>query len=75
MKRRVIALALALVMLLSSTVVPVLAAESVIKESASGFYYIERTATQAALSAKDKNLFILVDGLYFKDLDKDGELD
>jgi beta-glucosidase len=75
MKRRALALVLALTMLLSSTAIPVFAAESAIKESASGFYYIEATPTQEALSAKDKNLFIVVDGLYFKDLNKNGELD
>ena len=64
MKRRALALVLALTMLLSSTAIPVFAAESAIKESASGFYYIEATPTQEALSAKDKNLFIVVDGLY-----------
>ena len=58
---------------LSSTVIPVFAAaQPVIKESASGFYYIERTATQAALSAKDKDLSSLT--AFTKDLDKDGEL-
>lgn len=73
MKRSIFALALVAIMLLSGTVLPALAAE--IKESASGFFYIEGTPTQAALSAADKDLFIVVDGLYFKDLNKNGALD
>lgn len=73
MRRKVLALALAVIMLLTGVGVPALASE--IKESASGFFYIEETPTQAALSARDKDLFIRVDGLWFKDLNKNGALD
>lgn len=59
--------------LVFSLTLPAMAAE--IKYSESGFYFIEGTETQAPLSAVDKDLFIQVDGLYFKDLNKNGQLD
>ena len=70
-------------MLLSSAMIlsalsgiPAMAEEnSVIKESSSGFYYIEENGDQVRLSNKSADGFIEVDGLYFRDLDKDGELD
>jgi len=49
--------------------------EDAIKESPSGFYYIEQDGDQTRLSAENKDLFINADGLYFKDLNKNGELD
>ena len=50
-------------------------AGSVIQESSSGFYYIEENGEQVRLSSKSAEGFIEADGLYFRDLDKDGELD
>ena len=44
MRRKVLALALAVIMLLTGVGVPALASE--IKESASGFFYIEETPTR-----------------------------
>ncbi len=70
-----IALLLVLAMVLSMVCVPSFADDSVIKESASGFFYIEATDTQAALSAASADKFIQVDGLYFKDLNGNGTLD
>lgn len=70
-----IALLLVLAMMLSMVCVPSFADDSVIKESASGFFYIEATDTQAALSAASADKFIQVDGLYFKDLNGNGTLD
>lgn len=70
-----ISLLLAIVMLLSMCAVPAFAEESAIKESASGFYCIEADGDQAKLSAADKATFLQADGLYFKDLNKNGALD
>ncbi len=70
-----LALLLAIVMTMSVVCVPSLAEETAIKESASGFYYVEKTDTQAALSAATRDKFIQVDGLYFKDLNGNGTLD
>lgn len=72
--KKTISLFLALLMLLSTMAVPAMA-EDVIKESASGFYYIEANGDQKKLSADNKDLFIQADGLYFKDLNKNGALD
>ncbi len=70
-------LALAMAVAANAMCVPALAAEndSVIKESSSGFYYIEANGEQVRLSNKSAEGFIEADGLYFRDLDKDGELD
>ena len=48
-----------------------------VKESSSGFYYVEANEAtgQARLSASSQDIFIQVDGLYFKDLNKNGSLD
>ena len=63
-------------MVASAIGVPVLAEEaSVILESSSGFYYIEENGEQVRLSSNNENGFLQADGLYFRDLDKDGELD
>lgn len=70
-----IALLLAVVMVLSLVCVPSFADDAAIKESASGFFYVEATETQAALSAASADKFIQVDGLYFKDLNSNGTLD
>ncbi len=66
---------LAIVMLIGMAGLPAFAEDAVIKESASGFYYIEANGEQAALSAASKDTFIQADGLYFKDLNKNGALD
>lgn len=73
MKR--IALWMALVMLLSSIGVTAFAEESAIKESASGFYYVEANGEQPRLSAFDKDKLFEQDGLWFKDLNGNGRLD
>lgn len=70
-----IALLLAVVMVLSLVCVPSFADDAAIKESASGFFYVEATETQAALSAASADKFIQVDDLYFKDLNGNGTLD
>ncbi len=63
-------------MVASAIGVPVLAEEaSAILESSSGFYYIEENGEQVRLSSNNENGFLQADGLYFRDLDKDGELD
>lgn len=78
MKKR-IAQGLALVMLFSSLSLPAFAQESAdkgaIKESASGFYYIEADGEQPRLSAFDKDKLFEVDGKWFKDLNGNGQLD
>jgi beta-glucosidase len=73
MKR--VSLLLAIVMLMSVVSIPVFAEGSVIKESASGFYYVEANGNQPRLSAASKDKFIQADGLYFKDLNGNGALD
>lgn len=70
-----IALLLVFAMVLSLVCVPSFADDAAIKESASGFFYVEGTETQAALSAASADKFIQVDGLYFKDLNGNGSLD
>lgn len=67
-------LLLAMVMLLSVVSIPAFAEESVIKESTSGFYYVEANGEQVALSSSSKD-FIEADGLLFKDLNGNGALD
>ena len=73
--KKMVSWLLAVTMLASLCAMPAVAEESVIKESVSGFYYIEANGDQAKLSAADKSLFIESDGLYFKDLNKNGQLD
>lgn len=78
MKKK-IALVLSAAMALNALAVPMVAlaedGSSVIKTSSSGFYYIEADGEQIRLSSKSEDGFMEVDGLYFRDLDKDGELD
>lgn len=63
-------------MILNAISIPVLAQEnSIIQNSTSGFYYIEENGEQVRLSSQNEDGFMEVDGLYFRDLDKDGELD
>ena len=73
--KKMVSWLLAVTMLASLCAMPAVAEESVIKKSVSGFYYIEANGDQAKLSAADKSLFIESDGLYFKDLNKNGQLD
>ena len=70
-----VSLLLALVMLFSCVSFSGLAEESVIKESASGFYYIEANGDQPRLGAADPARFFQADGLWFKDMNGNGELD
>lgn len=70
-----IALLLVFAMLLSLVCVPTFADDTAIKESASGFFYVEANGEQIALSAHSADKFIQVDGLYFKDLNGNGTLD
>ena len=74
MKKKV-SLLLAIAMLFSAIGIPAFAEEPVIKESASGFYYIEENGEQARLSVKDQAKLIQADGLYFKDMNGNGALD
>ena len=70
-----LALLMALVMTLSCLSLTGLAEESAIKESPSGFYYVEANGDQIKVSAKDRNILIQADGLWFRDLNKNGTLD
>lgn len=73
--KKMVSWLLAVTMLASLSALPAMAEESVIKESVSGFYYIEANGDQAKLSAASQDKFIQVDGLYFKDLNSNGSLD
>lgn len=73
--KKLVSWLLAVTMLASLSALPAMAEESVIKESESGFYYIEANGDQAKLSAASQDKFIQVDGLYFKDLNSNGSLD
>ena len=72
---RKLSLLLVAVMLLTSVSIPTLAEESVIQESASGFYYIEAEGDRPRLSAVSSEKFMQVDGEWFKDMNGNGELD
>ena len=74
-KRLAFVLAIAMVVSLLGTFTVAFADESAIKESESGFYYVEETDTQAKVSAASKEVLFEQDGLWFKDLNKNGELD
>lgn len=73
--KKLVSWLLAVTMLASLCALPAAAEESAIKESASGFYYIEANGEQVKLSAQTQDAFIQVDGLYFKDLNGNGSLD
>ena len=73
--KKLVSWLLVAMMLASVFAVSAVAEESVIKESVSGFYYIEAEGEQAKLSAASAEKFIQVDGLYFKDLNGNGALD
>ncbi|MBQ8161715.1 MAG: hypothetical protein IJ083_13345 [Clostridia bacterium] len=70
-----LSLLMAVVMLMTCAAFPSFAEESVIRESASGFYYIEAEGNRPRLSAASSDKFIQVDGEYFKDMNGNGELD
>lgn len=72
---RKLSLLLAVIMLMTCVAIPSFAEEEAIKESEGGFYYVEANGDQAYLTAASKDLFIQADGLYFKDLNKNGALD
>ena len=74
MKKKIASL-LALAMLTSTLCVPSFAEDGAIKQSDSGFFYIEASGDQIALSAHSADKFIQADGLYFKDLNGNGTLD
>ena len=70
-----LAFLMSLIILFSCLGLTAYAEEGVIKESASGFYYIEANGEQPRISAYDKNILMEVDGLWFRDLNKNGSLD
>ena len=70
-----LSLLLALVMVLTSIGFTAFAEDAVIKESASGFYYIEAEGSRPRLSAASKDKFMQVDGEWFKDMNGNGALD
>lgn len=70
-----LSLLMALIMLVSCVALPSFAEESAIKESASGFYYIEAEGNRPRLSAASAEKFIQVDGEWFKDMNGNGTLD
>ncbi len=69
------ALLMALIMLVSCVSLTGFAEESGIKESASGFFYVEANGEQPRVSAFDKDKLFQQDGLWFKDLNGNGKLD
>ena len=70
-----LSLFLAVVMVLTSIGLTGLAETSPIKESASGFYYIEAEGDRPRLSAASADKFMQVDGEWFKDMNGNGALD
>lgn len=70
-----LSLLLALVMLLTCVRITVFAEDPAIKESASGFYYIEAEGDRPRLSAASADKFMNVDGQWFKDMNSNGQLD
>lgn len=74
-KMRKTSLLLASAMVLNSVGMMAAAEESVIQESASGFYYIEAEGDRPRLSAASADKFMEVDGEWFKDMNGNGSLD
>lgn len=74
-KMRKLSLSLVPALLVNSVGIPVGAEENMIKESASGFYYIEAEGKRPRLSAASADKFMEVDGEWFKDMNGNGELD
>ena len=72
MKR--ISVLLAIIMIVCTAGLSTFAEELKIKHNASGFYYIGPSETQVMLSSKADD-FVNINGLYFKDLNKNGRLD
>ena len=72
--RKLLPLLLVAIMLMSCIALPAFADEAIL-ESEGGFYYVEANGDQPYLTATSKDLFIQADGLYFKDLNKNGTLD
>ena len=71
-----LSLLLALAMLVSCLAIPSMAEDaSPVKESESGFYYIEADGDQIRLSAANADKFFQADGLWFKDMNGNGALD
>ncbi len=70
-----LSLLLVLCLLVSCLSLPAFAEESAIKESASGFFYIEAEGDRPRLSAASADKFFQVDGEWFKDMNGNGELD
>ncbi len=70
-----LSLLLVLALIVSCFSIPAMAEESAIKESASGFFFIEAEGERPRLSAATADKFIQVDGEWFKDMNGNGELD
>ncbi len=68
---------LSAVMVMSAVSIPAMAEESdsAIQYSSSGFYYVEADGEQVRVSSESEDGFLVEDGLYFRDLNKNGELD
>lgn len=70
-----LSLLLAAIMLIGCIALPSFAEETVIKESASGFFYIEAEGNRPRLSAASADKFIQADGEWFKDMNGNGAVD
>jgi len=70
-----LALLMALIMTVSCLGLSAFAEGSAIKESASGFFYIEAEGSRPRLSAATADKFFQADGEWFKDLNGNGQLD
>ena len=77
MKKRMkkLSLLLAVVMIFSCLIQTASAEEAAVQESASGFFYIEADGEQPRLSASSADRFFQADGLWFKDMNGNGQLD
>lgn len=70
-----LSLLLAMVMALSCLALPGMAESTAIQENAAGYYYVEAAGDQPLLTAASADMFMQADGLYFKDMNGNGELD
>lgn len=70
-----LSLLLAAIMLIGCIALPSFAEETVIKESASGFFYIEAEGDRPRLSAASADKFIQADDEWFKDMNGNGAVD
>ena len=70
-----LSLLLVLALIVSCFSIPAMAEETAIKESASGFFFIEAEGERPRLSAATADKFIQADGEWFKDMNGNGELD